>query len=406
MVSFISNTNTNHKAILIDLMNRSDEIIIAVGFLKYSGFELIREDLKLFCASKNKKVTFYIGLGFGETEPLALKDLYKIICKNPQNRLFLCVPDAGIFHPKVYVFRTGEELTIIIGSANLTANGWKINDEVSIMFDTTIKSEEYKQLMSYFCQLDQKYASKDIGKLIEKYSREKSSYDDRYEYKPKFEFKIQKSSVKGIDMPMLEHYFKMYIPGERDYIDSLEREDAYQQAKRNLNKLASDKPLSQSEVSRLFGQLVGHKEYKPKLWNSGSIHRHTRKTLSNPGSLRELVRTIKQFSKLETGIAFEKSMTTLNQMKKQKRISGIGENIVTEILMTFEPDKFANLNDNPLRVLKEAGKVFPAPTGFNSKVYVEYVELLIRIRNRLNMSTFLEIDSFFNFIYWYLKNNN
>ena len=76
------------------------------------------------------------------------------------------------------------------------------------------------------------------------------------------------------------------------------------------------------------------------------------------------------------------------------------------MLMTFEPDKFANLNDNPLRVLKEAGKVFPAPTGFNSEVYVEYVELLIRIRNRLNMSTFLEIDSFFNFIYWYLKNNN
>jgi hypothetical protein len=89
-------------------------------------------------------------------------------------------------------------------------------------------------------------------------------------------------------------------------------------------------------------------------------------------------------------------------MRKAKQISGVGENIATEILLSYNPEKFANLNDNPLTVLSLVGKDFPYISSFTGQDYVEYVDLLTKIKNELGLSTFLEIDSFFNYVYWNL----
>ena len=147
-VSFISNSGETHKEFLLELFTKADEVIFAVGFLKNSGLLNMKEELKNYCADNSKSSKFYIGTGFGETDPDTLQSLHNILKVKGNHHLILCTPDAGIFHPKIYVFIKGRQVTIVTGSSNLTQHGWAVNDEVSMVTETTINSPEYVQLVN------------------------------------------------------------------------------------------------------------------------------------------------------------------------------------------------------------------------------------------------------------------
>ena len=400
-ISFISNSGETHKEFLLQLLEQADEIIFAVGFLKQSGFNNIKEYLNDFCSDKTKKASFYIGTGLGETDADALLGLYNTIKANAKHQLILCTPDAGIFHPKIYIFKTGRKVIIVTGSSNLTQHGWAVNDEVSMVAETTINSPEYQQLEKYFNQLLKRYYTENVGALIRRYKEEKEEYKSKYGKAPAFRFRRKRTTITGIDMPRLEKYYEIYKKSDA-FIEPDDREAQYEQAKTNLEVLASAKSLTDLQFHKLFGPLVGHKDYKPKLWHSGSIHRTTYKTLDYPDAFREIVRVAKRNLSNPVSLAYDNVIKSLNQMRKAKEISGIGENIVTEILLSYNPDKFANLNDNPIAVLELVGKEFPYISSFKGEDYAEYVALLSKIREKLNMATFLEIDSFFNYVYWNL----
>lgn len=399
--TFLSNTGETHRDYLLSLLEQSDEIIFAVGFLKQSGLNNFKAYLKEFCADKTKSSTFYIGTGLGETDPDTLQSLYNIIKTKSNHELVLCTPDAGIFHPKIYVFITGRKVTIVTGSSNLTQHGWVVNDEVSMVTETTVNSPEYQKLESYFKNLHKRYNTNNVEALIKRYKKEKEKHSKKYGKTPAFRFRRKKTSISGIDMPRLRAYYEEYR-NSYDFIEPSEREEQYMQAKENLEMLASNKRLSAVQFHKLFGPLVGHKAYKPKLWHSGSIHRTTYKTLVYPNAFREIVRAAKANLLIPVGTAYENVIGLLNQMRKAKEISGVGENIVAEIFLSYNPNKFANLNDNPLAVLELVGKEFPYISSFKGDDYAEYVALLTEIKDELEMRTFLEIDSFFNYVYWNL----
>ena len=101
-------------------------------------------------------------------------------------------------------------------------------------------------------------------------------------------------------------------------------------------------------------------------------------------------------------MVFDIVIEFLKSKKKKKEISGIGLNIIAETLMTYNPRKFANINDNPIASLELLGKKFKPIQSFKGFDYEEYVELLNSIKIELGMKTFLEVDSFFNYVYWNL----
>jgi len=399
--TFISNTGETHRDYLLNLLEQSDKIIFAVGFLKRSGLDNIKDYVKEFCADKTKSSNFYIGTGLGETDPDTLQSLYNIIKTKTNHQLVLCTPDAGIFHPKIYVFITGRKVTIVTGSSNLTQHGWAVNDEVSMVTETTMNSPEFQKLNNYFKGLHKRYYTDKVEALITQYKREKEAHGKKYGKGPAFRFRRKKTTISGVDMPRLRAYYEIYQNSDY-YIKPNEREAAYEQAKQNLEELASNKRLNASQFHNLFGPLVGHKDYKPKLWHSGSIHRTTYKTLDYPDAFRDIVRAVKSNLSRPVGTAYENVTGMLNQMRKAKEISGVGENIVAEIFLSYNPEKFANLNDNPLAVLELVGKEFPYISSFKGPDYAEYVALLTEIKDELEMSSFLEIDSFFNYVYWNL----
>ena len=400
-ISFINNTDDSHDKHLIKLLADADEIHFAVGFFRSSGFNILKTELERFVGDKVRKANFYIGLGWGETDPKALKELLNLLNKKPDNKLILCTPVAGIFHPKIYLFRAGELVHLIIGSANTSKLGFNLSDEASVLIKTNVHSQIYRDVRLYLGGLHQKYYEEDITALITRYEDEyKKHIKERRTSKFKFRRKI---ILPGeIDQELLQKYYDEYLESD-DFVKPIDREREYLQAKENLLELASDKQLTQSQINQLFGQLVGHSEYKPKLWHSGSIHRTTYKTLDYPETLRNIVRKVMQSIEKEKGVAFQEVLEFVRHKSQAKQISGIGENIIAEMFMTFNPNKFANLNRNPLAVLAELGKNYPGVGSFKAEVYKNYVSDLKQIRDFLGMDSFLEIDSFFNYVYWIIK---
>lgn len=403
MIRFISNTQNEykgyfHKDHLIQLLEQAEEITISVGFMKNSGWKIIKESLIGFLKTNGHNARFFIGTGEGVTDPQAVKELYRLIKRTTHHQLILCTPSAGIFHSKVYMFRKGAAVSIVTGSANLTHGGWLLNDELSILIETNVYSEEYRQLMHYFDGLQAQYHRPDLEDYIRRYEQAVNELRDRDRDRFSFAFGPELLIEGQVNLAMLRRYYELY-PSSRDYVIPKDREIRYKRAKENLNILASNAPLSHRQFATLFGPLMGHQGYE-KLWHSGSIHRATHMTYDYQDGFRDLVRHAQDCAKLPVEQAFDRVMHFLDKLKAQKKIKGIGENIVTEMLMSFNPNKFANLNENPLKVLKMAGCIFPTPGRFTGKNYKHFIFTLTAVRQEFEMVTFLEIDSFFNFIYW------
>lgn len=228
--SFISNTGETHKEVLLKLMKQSEKIIFAVGFLKQSGLNNVKEHLKEFCANKKNSSAFYIGMGLGETDPDTLQSLYNTIKSKANHKLILCTPDAGIFHPKIYVFIKGMRVTIVTGSSNLTQHGWVVNDEVSMVTETTVDSTEYKQLNDYLKQLYRQYYANNVGALIQRYKEDREKYLKKFSRVPPFRFRRKKGSISDVDMPRLRRYYESYQSSD-EFIEPSDREAEYEQAK-------------------------------------------------------------------------------------------------------------------------------------------------------------------------------
>ncbi len=400
-IKFINNTESSHEKQILKLFKDAEEIHIAVGFFRLSGFNILKNKLEEFVKGRNKIANFYVGLGWGETEPKALKELYKTLNRKTGNNLVLCTPAAGIFHPKIYMFRTEEKVRLVLGSANMSKLGFNLSDEASVLIKTDIHSSFYKDVKTYLDGLQSKYFEDDVLALITRYEKELKNFSKNRGQSSKFKFR--RNVLPGeIDQELLQEYYEEYLQAD-DFVQPKEREQEYAQAKENLLVLASEKQLSQSHINELFGQLVGHAEYKPKLWHSGSIHRTTYKTLEYPTTLRKIAKKVSNNIDKEEGVAFQKVVEYVQRKFQENKISGIGKNIITEMLMSFEPQKFANLNKNPLAVLEELGKTYPNANSFNGETYKKYVKELKQIRDFLGMDSFLEIDSFFNYVYWILK---
>lgn len=73
-------------------------------------------------------------------------------------------------------------------------------------------------------------------------------------------------------------------------------------------------------------------------------------------------------------------------------------------MMTYNHKDFANLNANPIKVLREAGGVHLKAhrNSFNGEDYEEYCELVKEICSAFDLRNMLEANSFFYDIYWEL----
>jgi HKD family nuclease len=123
---------SNHSIKLLDYLSKPDieNALFSVAFVKTSGIKLIENQLKVI----HDKSVFFIGIRNGITSIQALFTLIDLKTK-------VFVVDTGttsvIYHPKVFIITTRDNIYSIFGSANLTSGGLFSNIEFSslITFD-------------------------------------------------------------------------------------------------------------------------------------------------------------------------------------------------------------------------------------------------------------------------------
>jgi len=120
-----------------------DEIWVAVALISDSGFKYIQDNI-----GKTAKQNFLVGIGL-PTSPKVLSQLKD----NEGNGLFqskIYHKPNILFHPKVYLIRTGNKLIAYVGSGNCTGGGFDKNLELSVKTD---EQEFCNGLLTWFNNL-------------------------------------------------------------------------------------------------------------------------------------------------------------------------------------------------------------------------------------------------------------
>ncbi len=88
-------------------------------------------------------VEFLVGLDMRSTEPDALQTLLDLSRKSGNVALYCygSLSVAGIYHPKLYVSRSDDAVSSIVGSSNLTEGGLKKNVEINVLIEAQMKDE-------------------------------------------------------------------------------------------------------------------------------------------------------------------------------------------------------------------------------------------------------------------------
>jgi len=390
-------TNPNHKQYLLQCFANADEVWIATAFLKNSGLELLIPAIRKHVTA-SKPIKIITGQNFGLTEPQALRVLHDLFIDKIAANLYLDRAEEKqvVFHPKLFAFRTANTGIIVCGSANITNGGLIGNEEFSVSSETDTSSPEWREVITYFTKITDTKKADLVSLLV--INRYEQFYNEQKKVRTKQKSAPdKKASVYTFDYTKLKERLKDYR--NNDYRQILkERINDYIKARHLLDEIADSSRMSQRRFEDIIDTLVG-KAGVSGLWRSGSLLRLRHEVYRCKTEFRTLVKCIKDNQQQPASKVFSNAKILVSD------IDGARINYVAEMMMTYQPDRFANLNSNPINVLKkEAGVYFKSHSNsFNGEDYAEYCNVVLEICKQLKLKNMLEADSFFNNIYWKLK---
>ena len=397
MISFLANNEAdNHLNVISGRLTECDEAFFAVAFLKVSGLNTLIQPFTDFLKSGGT-LTILAGQNFALTEPQALHTLRHLFASYPASKVYLAkaVSKTEVFHPKLYLFRSEDNCCVISGSANITKGGLTSNKETSLVADCQPTDAVWISANSYYEHLVSPACADEAELLIIKQYETYFEQQKRHNKESKPIPDIVVAKVPFAYPNLLKHYRK--FDGSERLKSFQDKSKNYKEAKNVLNEIADNSRLTRKQFEPLLDRLVGCKGQK-SLWYSGSLYRKRRSVYQYYKQFRDLVLYIREHRAQAPSVVFEKAKVMI------QAINGAGVNYLTEIMMTYNPKAFANMNDNPLTVLRVEGRVNikASPTSYSGNDYQEYCDLIGEISAKLGLKNMLEADSFFNEIYWKL----
>lgn len=397
-MKFLANNKTNnHQATITDNFKLYDEAFFAVAFLKVSELNKLIQILKEFLKSGGQ-ISIIAGQNFALTEPDALQTLRKLFQTYPTSKLYLAKANSvnSVFHLKLYLFKSKNDCCIISGSANITEGGLANNKETSLIADCSETDTIWTEAKKYFDSLLAPENADEATLLVIKQYETFFEQQKQHNRKAKPIPTRSKSQLAFDYGNLLKHFQKFDNTKRQDNFK--EKLNNYKEAKKVLDKIADNSRLTQKQFEPLLDKLVGSKE-EDNLWHSGSLFRKRRFVYPYYKEFRELVKYIRENKSLPAAVVFE------NAKEKVKTIEGAAVNYITEIMMTYSQKDFANMNKNPITVLRKEGgvNIKASSSSFTGVDYEEYCDLIKEISVKLGLQNMLEADSFFNDIYWKIK---
>jgi len=149
-MNLITNTKVrNHKTVLVELIEWSDECYFCTSFFDKKGLDCILPAFISGISDRAMKVKIYSNGESKYTKSSVILKLKKI----PEIEHVIVLEKGRRLHSKIYLFEKGNDFQVIIGSANLTDNGLRKNEELSTIFKGIKGSSEYSKIKEYFDQL-------------------------------------------------------------------------------------------------------------------------------------------------------------------------------------------------------------------------------------------------------------
>lgn len=396
-MEFISNNTLKHSNKLSSLIEHAEEIWMASAFMKASGTNILLPAFKKALAN-DAVITIIAGQHFALTEPAALYQIKNLFGKQPACKLYIAnaTSKAEVFHPKLYLFKTAQKGIIICGSANITKGGIESNIECSVILECHTNDTVWSDALTFFKNLLLPLNAEEATLLAIK------RYESFYESQKRNHEQVKPIPARDknqldFNYENLIRHFRSFDNKERDRLFE-EKTYHYQEAKKVLNKIANDISLTKEKFIPLLEKLVSKKGEKG-WWHSGSLFRKRRQVFPHYKSFQKLVQYIRQNASLSPAVLFD------NAKKHVDKIDGAGVNYIAEIMMTYNPVKYANINKNPITVLRVVGDVHMKAhrNSFTGTDYEEYCDLVTEISEKLGLRNMLEADTFFNEIYWKIK---
>jgi HKD family nuclease len=370
-----NNRRPTHLSVINRLLGSSEETIICVAFLKLSGLNCIINKLPDNC-------TFYIGTDYYITEPSAIRKLIKSC-----HTVYLAKKVKSTFHPKIYFFRKGKDISILTGSANLTGGGLETNFEVSILIETekgSSVSKEFKLMIETYSE-NSTLITGDLQ--ISQYEREFETYKKKHKKADK-EFKEEIESNHKIDLTSLHIYFKEYLRavGKERYET---RKSDYNTIKKSLDRL-TNAPINSAQTFLDYYENIANSFYSSDLLRG--------KTFFAKGYRRIIsaIKFIKDNKTKDPNFVYSKARELILPVQR------FGVNGLTEIMNAYNPSEFSVANGRTLKSLADLGfEEFPHTNKkyFDGETYMNYNNLIKEIGIKCNANDLGEVDHFLSWYY-------
>lgn len=387
----LNNRKVGHLKTIKGMLSDADEVYIAVAFLKVAGLRPVLPSIEAVLGRKGE-VNLIIGLDLYLTDPEALYGLYSLKQEYKGINLYLYKSKNSTFHPKIYFVKNKKTCEVLIGSANLTNGGMNSNTEVSSYSKND--NSLFDQSVEFFVEITTDFECKNASLLrIRRYEEKCTIFREEQD-------KANKKANNRIgtmqNSSLVIECYKEYRSNRNEMDNLRQKRQNYRDAKILVKKINAKNIKSSSDFIAIYERLVGAAG-EGQLWHSGSIFR----------SKNIVAKSYIEFIKF-VSVATDKK--TLNKSPEKvfediipfkESIKGLGFNVITELLSTFEPSKFPVLNKNPISSVKYLwGEEFKEPGAFKSSDYKCYSEFMGKLSEETGAEDFLETDHFLNYIYW------
>lgn len=382
----------DHKSKILTLLKNARSFDCMVAFAKASVWKDIKPAL-VKALARGMRARFAIGLDFYHTDPELLNDLYKIASK-PGSLLELYLSDAAeTFHPKMYAFSYPDGCTVLVGSANFTQGGLAGNYEASVLINDD-DGEMRSAVVSHFDELiEEEILVPATEENIGEYAYEHEIYKNAF-LLAKRRAK-QTIAQRGNSFYALSDFLTMMkegSPKSRFDDDMAIRRETLKIARARLDTMANWQGEPAVDFAARYSDLIA-------AFHSGGISRSKSFVSAHPVEFTKAIAEIAAGFDLEPGEAF----AILH--KHFVGIKGAGINLLTEILHSLDNKRFAVMNQNSVAGLQIAGyhefPERPKKGDVDSETYQLYCDSARKVREKLGLSDFTELDALFNFVYWH-----
>ncbi len=341
----------------------------------------------------------FIGRDFCLTEPKPLEELLELSKRHTSLEVFLAKAEArSTFHPKLYLGVDAAEARVLVGSANLTGGALTANDEISLLWTLGLGDALLTQFQDVFVTYrsnDRFEALDDI--LLEQYRRKFRIAQDT---RRRVEKELASTDSTTFDLVLLTSLNEEFSRDGSEMMALEKRRRDRKSARSTQRKIANMNALpklsrnDRDNFKRLFRDLVTSGDGHRHLWHSGDIHRRGQAALNQPRETIALFSLAQAAAKLSPEVGYARLRAPANE------IGGVGINMVSEILCTFAPKRYAVFNGNTAAALRVIGVEPPkSVTLFSPGAYSRICGIVDSVRRRIGGNDLSDADAFLNWIY-------